>query len=157
MSNAPASLLSCRVNRQSALVILLGRLSKFAPFKWFFAQVGWFSVEITEEGWKLWDAKGCHAKDSPFSCETAAHFFPEVQTLKTLKCKCPHWSDWLWWGYLYIWMLWASGCREDHGLAELILWPVKPAFSPLGACGAASCCLAGCSRCASKQIPALRD
>lgn len=44
---------SCRVNRQSAIVIPLGRLSKFAPFKWFFAQVGWFSVEITEEGWKL--------------------------------------------------------------------------------------------------------
>lgn len=67
MSNAPASLLSCRVNRQSALMIPLGRLSKFAPFRWFLAQVGCFSVEITEEGWKLWDAKGCHAKDSLLS------------------------------------------------------------------------------------------
>lgn len=131
MSNAPASLLSCRVNRQSALVIPLGRLSKFAPFKWFFAQVGWFSVEITEEGWKLWDAKGCHAKDAPFSVRQQLTFF-----LKSRPWK--HWSANVsidqtgyggatciseCWGLGAVertmaWLSWFSGQRSQH----LALW-----------------------------------
>lgn len=112
--------------------------------------------EQLEEGEKLWDVKGCCARGSPFSCEVPPCFSSDIQTLKTVKCKCPHWSDWLWWGHPYDWTPWALwGCMEDHGLAEMILCLVKSMFSPQGACGAASCWLAGSSRHASKQIPAL--
>lgn len=62
------------------------------------------------------------------------------------RCKCAPWSDQLWRGYPCVWTQWVWGCREDCSLAELILCPVKSAFSPQGACGAASCCLPACSR-----------
>lgn len=63
---------------------------------------GLFFCTMTEEGEKLWDAKGCHGSGSPFRCEVPPHFSPEVQTLKTLKYKRPNQSDWLCWGYLYL-------------------------------------------------------
>lgn len=117
----------------------LGRLSKLAPFRCFFAQVECFSVANLEESEKLWDAKGCHTRGSPFSCETPPHFSPDVHILKTLKCKCPHGSDWLWWGYVYIWTLWAWGCREDRWVDSL---PIEVGVQPSG-CSWCSIVLAG--------------
>lgn len=51
---------------------------------------GTILLEQLQEGEKLWDVKGSHAKGSSFSSEVPPCFSPNVQTLKTLKCKCPH-------------------------------------------------------------------
>lgn len=113
---------------------------------------GTIFLEHLQEDEKLWDVERSHAKGSFFSCEVSPSSLLMSRPWK-------HWSadvlirqtDWLWW---------ATHMTEHcglglPGLAEMILCLVKSVFSPRGACGAASCWLAGSSRHASKQIPAL--
>lgn len=57
MSTATASLLSCRVDSQSSLLLPLQKLSKLKPFS-YFLQMDCFSLAVTEEGEKLCDARG---------------------------------------------------------------------------------------------------
>lgn len=57
MSTATASLLSCRVDSQSSLLLPLQKLSKLKPFR-YFLQMDCLSLAVTEEDEKLCDARG---------------------------------------------------------------------------------------------------